>query len=250
MPEIKSKRELDIMRRAGSIVSQGLDLAQDEVRPGVTTGYLDRIITEFVKKQGGAMAFYKYRGFPGNTCISVNEEVVHGIPGERILIEGDIVSIDVGVRFHNYFGDSARTFPVGKISQKAARLLDVCQGALQAAMDAMAGNRFLGDVCGAIQKHVEERNLEVVRKYVGHGIGRRLHEDPQIPNFVTDSYDMDLLLRPGMTLAVEPMVNEGTGDTRELNDRWTVVTADGKLSAHFENTILVTEEGSEILTKT
>jgi methionyl aminopeptidase len=248
LPEVKSKRELELMRVAGKIVAEGLDLAAGQVAPGVTTGELDRVVADFVKKRGGLLAFKNYRGFPGNTCISVNEEVVHGIPGNRKLRGGDIVTIDLGVKYKNYYGDSARTFPVGAISALAKRLLDACRGALEAAIDAVRPGGRLRDVCAAIQGHVEEKKFSVVEKYVGHGIGRRLHEDPQIPNFVTPSYDMDIVLRPGMTLAIEPMVNEGTGDTRELGNRWTVVTADGKLSAHFEHTVLVTENGAEILT--
>ncbi len=249
LPEIKSTREIEIMRVACGLVAGSLDFVEKELKPGVTTGELDSLITGFVESRGGGMAFRNYRGYPANTCISVNEQVVHGIPGPRKLVEGDIVSVDVGVKYKNYYGDGAKTFPVGKISEKAARLVDTCSGALDAAILAAKAGSRMGEVCRAIQEYAESRGFSVVRKYVGHGIGRRLHEDPQIPNFVSDSFDMNLVLKPGMTLAIEPMVNEGTGDTRELPNRWTVVTADGKLSSHFEHTVLVTGECAEILTR-
>ncbi len=235
------------MRQAGRIVAETLAILQERVRPGITTADLDALAYKVITKHNAIPSFKGYRGFPASLCVSVNEEVVHGIPGKRVLREGDIVSLDLGAIYHGYHGDAAITIGVGKISEEAARLIEVTAGALQAAIaQARAGNR-LGDISWAIQSYAESRGFSVVRQYVGHGIGREMHEDPQVPNFGQPGRGVKL--RPGMTLALEPMVNMGDWRTRVLSNNWTVVTEDGKLSAHFEHTIAITAGEPEILTK-
>lgn len=239
------------MRRAGRIVGECHMLLRDAVRPGVTTGQLNRLVHEHIVQQGGVPSFLGYPGptpFPAATCISVNEEVVHGIPGPRVLREGDIVSIDIGVIWQGYHGDSAWTYPVGRVSPVARTLLDVTEQTLYHALEfARAGTR-LNDISHALQSYAEARGYGVIRKYISHGIGRRLHEDPQIKNYGEPGKGM--LLRPGMTFALEPMITQGSYETRELADGWTVVTLDGSLAAHFEHTIAITEHtGPEILTR-
>lgn len=239
------------MREAGRIVGACHRLLRDAVQPGVTTGHLNKIVHEYIVRHGGVPSFLGYPGlvpYPAATCISVNEEIVHGMPGPRVLREGDIVSIDIGVNWRGYHGDSAWSYPVGQVSRAARDLLDVTEQTLYHALEfARAGGR-LSDISHAIQSYAEEQGYGVVRNLISHGIGRALHEDPQIKNYGPPG--KGLLLRPGMTFAIEPMITEGDYTTRELADGWTIVTADGSLAAHFEHTIAITEhEGPEILTR-
>lgn len=247
MISIKTEQELERMRQAGRIVAEALAGLVERVRPGVTTASLDAWAERLIRQRGSVPSFKGYRGFPASVCISVDEEVVHGIPGRRRLREGQIVSLDVGVIFEGYQADAAVTVGVGKISSVAADLLQVTQEALKAGIAAARAGRRLGDVSHAIQVAAESKGYGVIREYVGHGIGREMHEEPQIPNFGPPGRGP--LLRQGMTLALEPMVTMGDYQTRVLDDMWTVVTADGGLSAHFEHTIVVTEGEAEILTR-
>jgi methionyl aminopeptidase len=243
----KSKVELDLMREAGRIVALTHKELQQAVRPGITTKELDQIADDFIRKQGALPSFKGYHGYPGSICASVNEEIVHGIPGKRVLEEGDVISIDIGANIHGFHGDSAWTWGVGQISETAQKLLDVTEACLFKGLEqARDGNR-LTDIGHAVQTYVESHGFSVVREYVGHGIGQQMHEDPSIPNYGPPGRGP--ILKTGMTLAIEPMVNVGTHKTRTLQDNWTVVTADGTLSAHFEHTVAVTENGPEILTK-
>ena len=252
--ELKSKRELQKMRDAGRIVALCLEKVKEMAKPGVTGLEIDQAIREIILREGGKPKFYKYRVgnlyFPAHCCFSINEEVVHGIPSKRPLREGDIVSVDVGVEYKGFVGDSAITVGVGKISDSARRLIQVCQRALELAIEKMVPGNRLYDISHTIQSYVESQGFSVVRKFVGHGIGREMHEEPQVPNYVDDTVkkELSLLLEPGLCLAIEPMVNEGTHRVKTLSDGWTVVTADGKLSAHFEHTVAVTEEGPWVLT--
>lgn len=243
---IKSAQEIDIMRRAGKIVAIVLDKLESSVEPGITTGQLNKIAEEEAKKNNAIPSFKGYRGFPASICVSINDQIVHGIPSERVLQEGDIVSIDFGVIYNGFQGDSARTVAVGKISDDAQKLMQATQEALMAGIAKVTDGVHLGDVSSAVQKHVESNGFSVVREYVGHGIGRDMHEDPQIPNFGTAGRGP--ILRKGMTIAIEPMVNAGGWQTRLTESGWTVLTADGSLSAHFEHTIAVTHGKAEILT--
>lgn len=243
---LKSREEIEKIRKACRLVAQALERLRAAIRPGVTTEELDRVAEDFIRRHGGLPAFKGYRGYPKSLCVSVNEEVVHGIPGDRRLKEGDIVSLDLGVIMDGYYGDAAITVPVGRVSELAQRLLKVTEEALYRGIEqARPGNR-LTDISHAIQRHVEAAGFSVVRDFVGHGIGRELHEDPQVPNFGPPNQGPRL--RPGMVLAIEPMVNAGTWRVKILENQWTVVTADGELSAHFEHTVAVTEDGPEILT--
>lgn len=243
----KSKVELDLMREAGRIVALTHKELQQAVRPGITTKELDQIADDFIRKQGALPSFKGYHGYPGSICASVNEEIVHGIPGNRVLNEGDVISIDIGANIHGFHGDSAWTWGVGQISETAQKLLDVTEASLFKGLEqARDGNR-LTDIGHAVQTYVESHGFSVVREFVGHGIGQQMHEDPSIPNYGPPGRGP--ILKTGMTLAIEPMVNVGTHKTRTLQDKWTVVTADGSLSAHFEHTVAVTETGPEILTK-
>ena len=243
---IKSPSEIGVMRQAGRIVALTLGILAREVRPGMRTAELDAIAQREIERQGAKASFKGYRGFPASVCVSVNEEIVHGIPGERVIEEGDIVSLDLGAIFGGFHGDSTVTVGVGRISPEAARLIETTRGALEAGIDAARDGAYLGDVSAAIQNYAESRGYSVVREYVGHGIGRELHEDPQIPDF--GAQGTGPILRRGMTLALEPMVNIGGWRTRVLDNNWTVVTADGSLSAHFEHTIAITSGTAEILT--
>ena len=243
----KSNRELALMREAGRIVAVTHASLEENVKPGVTTAELDALAYEVVTKHGAEPSFLGYRGFPASLCVSINEEVVHGIPGPRVLEEGDIVSLDFGAIYKGYHGDAAITVGVGKIDQAAQELVETTRGALEAAIGQCRPGNHLGDVSWAIQDYAESRGYSVVRQYVGHGIGRSMHEDPQIPNY--GSPGRGLLLKPGMTFALEPMVNMGTYLTEVLDDNWTVATEDRKLSAHFEHTVAITEDGPEILTR-
>jgi len=244
---IKSTQELQKMRQAGRIVAQVLELMREHVRPGVTTGELDELAHKMIVKSKALPSFKGYRGYPASICTSVNEEIVHGIPGKRVLEAGDIISIDVGVIYRGYQGDAAITLGVEQIAPQAQHLLEVTQGALEAGIvQARAGNH-LGDVAWAVQNYVESHNMSVVREYTGHGIGRRMHEDPQVFNFGQPGTGLEL--RPGLTIALEPMVNLGGWRTKVLDDGWTVVTADGSWSAHFEHTIAIMDSEPLILTQ-
>jgi methionyl aminopeptidase len=247
MIELKNPAQIERMRKAGRIVAETLELMRETVRPGVTTQELDRIAEEHIRKQGAIPAFKGYNGFPATLCTSVNEQVVHGIPGLRTLQSGDIISIDCGAIIDGYVGDAAITLPVGEISEDHQKLLRVTEESLMHGIpQAIKGNR-LYDISHAIQTHVEANGLSVVRDYVGHGIGRAMHEDPQIPNYGKPGRGPRLEI--GMVLAIEPMVNLGTYEVKTLSDHWTVVTKDGKASAHFEHTVAITENGPEILTR-
>ena len=235
------------MKIAGRITAQALLVAKELVRPGISTKEIDTKIRRYIEKCGAVPSFLGYSGFPGSACISINSEVIHGIPSDKkILSEGDIVKIDVGARYRGYNGDSARTFPVGKVSDEALRLISVTERSFYEAIKfAKAGCR-IGDVGHAVEDFVISNGFGVVREYTGHGVGAELHEDPMIPNYGRAGHGVRLY--PGMTLAIEPMVNAGTESIRTLKDGWTVVTADGKLSAHYENTVAVTEGDPLILT--
>ena len=243
---IKSSREIAIMREAGRIVAAVIEALTKEVRPGVTTGELDDVAVRELKKRGAISSFKGYRGFPASICTSVNEEVVHGIPGARVLKAGDIISLDVGAMVNGFHADAAVTLGVGTISSDAQKLVATTKGALEAGIAAARNGARLGDVSAAIQSYAESRNFSVVREYVGHGIGRDLHEDPQVPNFGIAGEG--ILLKNGMTMALEPMLNAGVWRTKVTGNKWTVITADGKLSAHFEHTIAVADNMPEILT--
>jgi methionyl aminopeptidase len=243
----KSSRELALMREAGRIVAVTHARLQEKINPGVTTKELDTLAYEVVTKHGARPSFLGYRGFPASLCVSINEEVVHGIPGPRVLEAGDIVSLDFGAIYKGFQGDAAVTVGVGEVGDKAEQLIETTRGALEAAIAQCRLGNHLGDVSWAIQNYAESRGYSVVRQYVGHGIGRSMHEDPQIPNYGLPSRGM--LLKPGMTFALEPMVNVGTYLTHVLDNNWTVVTDDRELSAHFEHTIAVTEGEAEILTR-
>jgi methionyl aminopeptidase len=243
----KSNRELALMREAGRIVALAHAVLRENVRPGVTTAKLDALAYETATKHGAKPSFLGYRGFPASLCVSINEEVVHGIPGPRVLQEGDIVSLDFGAIYRGFQGDAAITVGVGKIDQRAQELIEVTRGALEAAIAQCRRGNYLGDISWSIQDHAESRGFSVVRQYVGHGIGRNMHEEPQIRNYGTPG--RGILLKPGMTFALEPMVNVGTYLTHVLDNQWTVVTDDGQLSAHFEHTVAITEGEPEVLTR-
>lgn len=244
---LKTSRELQLMREACRISAMALKVAGEAVEPGVTTAEIDQIAYKLIKRMGAEPNFLNYNGFPATACISVNNEVIHGIPSKsRVLKEGDIVSIDLGAKIHGYNGDNAATFACGKVSPEAQRLMDATRESLyEGIKQAKPGNR-IGDIGSAVQRYVESRGYSVVREYVGHGVGARLHEDPSVPNFGTPGRGVRLL--PGMTLAIEPMINEGTHKVRTLADGWTVLTQDGKLSAHFEHSVAITPDGPVILT--
>jgi methionyl aminopeptidase len=245
---IKSKNEIATMRQAGRIVAQVLQIVQKAVKPGISTAELDAIAFEQITNMGATPSFKGYRGFPASICSSINEEVVHGIPSPlRVLKDGDIISIDVGATFKGFVGDGAATFGVGRVSEIAQRLMEATEGSLLAGIARAKPGNHLDDISGAVQDYAEARGFAVVREYVGHGVGRSMHEDPQIPNYRQGKRGPQL--KPGMTLALEPMVNEGVWETRTLRDKWTVVTQDGKLSAHFEHSIAITDGEPEILTQ-
>lgn len=243
----KSEAELALMREAGRIVAETHRLIAEHIRPGITTRELDAIADEYIRSRGAVPSFKGYNGFPASICASVNEELVHGIPGPRVLKEGDIISVDIGAAYQGYHGDSAWTYPVGDISDEAKRLLEVTEQALYKGIAEAKPNVRLYTISHAIQTHVEAAGFSIVREYVGHGIGTAMHEEPQIPNYGLP--DRGPRLKPGMVLAIEPMVNAGERYVKTLDDGWTVVTVDGKLCAHFEHTVAITPEGCEILTK-
>lgn len=248
MIQLKSSREIDVMAEGGAILGATLALLRDQVRPGISTLELDRIAEDFIRGHAGATpAFKGLYGFPGSVCISVNQEIVHGIPSKkRVLQEGDIVSLDVGVKFGGFFTDAAATVGVGEISEESRELLDVTRRALDAGIAAACAGNHVGDIGHAIQTLVEGAGYHLAQDLVGHGVGLAPHEDPQVPNQGKPRRGAKLVA--GLTIAIEPMVNLGTGSTRTLPDRWTVVTADGKRSAHFEHTVAVTENGPRVLT--
>lgn len=249
MIKYKSDWEIELMRKAGSILAKALKLAKEITKPELTTIELDSQLTRFVVENGGEMAFKGYRGFPANICVSINEELVHGIPGPRRIKSGDIVSIDVGVRYKNYYADAAITFGVGQISPKAQELIDITKKALELSISKIKPGVHLFEISAAIQDFVESKGFSVVRQYVGHGIGAQIHEDPQVPNYrISPEEQIDVILKPGIVLAIEPMVNEGTYNVETLSNNWTVVTSDRKLSAHFEHTVAVTSTSYDILT--
>ena len=245
--ELKSRAELAQMRVAGQLAGQALQEIGRHIAPGVTTRELDQIAERFIKKNGGVCTFIGYRGYPATICASINEEVVHGIPGPRKLNAGDVVGIDIAATVGGFVGDTAQTWIVGKGSSEAERLVNVTRDSLQLAIDLMVPGNRLGDIGAAVQKYVEAQGFGVVRDFVGHGIGRQMHEDPAVPNYGTAGTGMRL--EPGLVLAIEPMVTQGTWQVKMLDDGWTVVTRDGKLAAHFEHTIAVTDSGPWVLTK-
>lgn len=246
MIHIRSEWEVKKIHTACRLAAQAMEVAQNEVRPGVTTLMISEKTRKYIESEGGKAAFLDYHGFPGAICISLNNEVVHGIPGSLALREGDIVKIDIGTYIDGFYGDMARTFPVEEISQEAADLLKVTEYSLyEGIRQAIAGNH-VGDIGYAVQQYAQKRGYSVVRELVGHGIGRNLHEDPQVPNFGIPGEGA--LLKTGMVLAIEPMINAGTFNVNTLDDNWTVVTSDGKLSSHFENTCVVRNDYPEILT--
>ena len=247
MVVLKTVRDIAKMREAGRISQRALREAGKAVEPGVSTKELDSIVRSYIEKAGAAPSFLGYGGFPGSACISVNNVVIHGIPSSnQILKNGDIVSIDVGAYYEGFHGDNAWTFSCGDVSDEAQALMDATRESLfEGIKAATAGNR-IGDIGHAVQKYVEARSYSVVRDYVGHGVGAKLHEDPSVPNYGAPGHGVRL--RPGMVIAIEPMVNQGTHRVRVLSDKWTTVTADGKLSAHFEHTVAITSDGPVILT--
>jgi methionyl aminopeptidase len=242
----KSEPEITKMAAAGRVVVDTLELLGEHIRPGVTTRELDAIADEFIRSRGGYPTFKGYRGYPASICTSPNDMVVHGIPGAVELSEGDILSVDVGVTLDGFVGDSAYTFPVGEISPEAEALLEACQAALAAGIEQARAGNYIGDISEAVQRATEEAGFAVVRSLVGHGIGRTMHEEPQIPNYVTRSRGPRL--SPGMTLAIEPMITAGGPDVFLHPDEWSISTADGSLAAHFEHTVAVTDDGPRVLT--
>ena len=248
MISLKSPREIEAMRRAGRITAQARALAGSMVAPGVTTLEIDKAVRRFIESQGAKPSFLGYSGFPGSACISVNEEVIHGIPGPRVLKEGDIVSIDVGAFIDGFHGDCAATYACGQISDAAKKLIEVTQQSFWEGMKFARPGQRVSDISHAVQQYVESNGCSVVRDFIGHGVGAKLHEAPEVPNFGPAGRGPRLL--PGMTLAVEPMVNAGDWRVKVLKDGWTTVSLDGSLTAHYENTILITEDGPEVLTVT
>jgi methionyl aminopeptidase len=249
MISLKSEQELALMRQAGRIVAEVLGRIEEALVPGMTTGDLEAIAGEVIVGRYQAIPSFKgYRGYPGMMCASVNEEIVHGIPGPRVLNEGDIVGVDVGVIYRGYHGDAAVTLPVGEVDRDSRRLMDATAEALRLGIEAARAGQTTADISRAIQEYAESQGFSVVREYTGHGIGRKMHEEPQVVNYYEPKMGR-VQLRPGMTIALEPMVNAGDWRTRVLDDHWTVVTADGARSAHFEHTIAVTKNGPEILTR-
>ena len=241
---IKSADGIAIMRQCGRILVAILDKLRMETKPGIKTSHLDAIMVEEAKKRGVKPSFKNYHGFPANLCVSVNDELVHGIPGKRILQEGDIVSLDAGVNLDGFHTDAAITIGLGQISKEAEELISVTENSLKIGIDQAVNGAWVGDISSAIQGFIESKGFSVVREYTGHGVGRDLHEDPQIPNYMVEKGN---LLRKGMTLAIEPMVNAGHCRTKVAPNQWTVLTADGSLSAHFEHTIAITDNKAEVL---
>lgn len=246
MINIKTKEEIKIMRLAGRIVAETLELVNEKICAGMTTLELDRIIEEYIRSQKAIPAFKNYKGFPASACISINDEVVHGIPGDREMKDGDIVSVDVGSIYEDFYGDSARTYAIGEVSKEKDNLMLWTKKSLEAGIDNARKGYKLGQISAAVQNVAEKQGYGVVRQLVGHGIGRKMHEEPQVPNY--GSANDGPVLEAGMVLAIEPMINTGTFQVKTMPDGWTIVTADGKPSAHFEHTVAITENGPDILT--
>jgi methionyl aminopeptidase len=243
----RSRKELERIGAACKIVAETLEILEDSLKPGITTGELDRIAERHIRQRQAEPAFLGYHGFPNSLCVSLNNEVVHGIPSDdRVIAEGDVVSLDVGSIFKGFYGDGAKTFAVGKVPDQAVALIDTAREALLAGIEFCRPGARVGDISAAVQAYVESRRFSVVRRYVGHGIGRRMHEDPPIPNF--GEAGTGPMIKPGMVFAIEPMVNMGGSDVTTLEDGWTVVTADGSLSSHYEHTVAVTKGGPVIMT--
>jgi methionyl aminopeptidase len=249
MIQLKSPREIAIMAQGGRILAETIDMLRAAVRPGITTAELDALAEDFIRKRPGATpAFKGLYGFPGSICTSINNEIVHGIPSPRRALDtGDIVSLDVGVRYQGFFTDGATTVAVGEVSKESQRLLEVTEKALEAGIDAARPGNHLGDIGAAVQGVVEGAGFSIVKDLVGHGIGVEFHEKPQVPNYGKPKRQMKLAV--GLTIAIEPMVNVGAPETREMPDRWTIVTADGSRSAHFEHTVAITDDGPQVLTR-
>jgi methionyl aminopeptidase len=247
MVVLKSPSDIKAMMESGKISAQALKLGGEAVKPGITTRELDRIIHNFILKMGAKPSFLGYAGFPASACISVNNEIIHGIPSDRIIAEGDIVSIDVGAFYKGFHTDNAATFAAGLISSEAQLLIDATKESLRLAIDAAKPGNRIGDIGYAVESYVEKCGYSVVRQFIGHGVGFNLHEEPEVPNFGTPGRGVRLL--PGMTLAIEPMVNLGKSGVITLQNKWTVVTADGSLSAHFENSVVITDTGAKIITR-
>ncbi len=246
MITMKSAREIEVMRRSGKITSRVLSMLLRTARAGMTLRELDRLAENGIREQGGVPTFKGYQGYPASICASVNEVVVHGIPGDRVLCDGDVLSIDIGTTFEKYVSDTAATVAIGNVSGEAARLLRVTQESLMLGIAQMQKGNRLSDIGHAVQAHAEAHGYGVVRALVGHGVGKKMHEEPQVPNW--GDAGKGIVLRPGLVIAIEPMITEGTYEVETLTDGWTVVTADRKLSAHFEHTIALTEDGPRILT--
>ena len=246
MVVLKTSKELAKMKRAGSISAQALQVGGAAVRPGVTTGEIDRAVRSFIQSKGAIPSFLGFGGFPGSACVSVNDEIIHGIPGGRVIQEGDIVSIDVGAIVDGYHGDNAATFAAGRVSDAAQKLMDATRESLLAAIAVAKPGARLGDIGYAVQSYVEALGYGVVREYVGHGIGTEMHEEPEVPNYGRPGHGVRLV--PGMVIAIEPMITEGSPALHVLDNDWTVVTNDHKLAAHFEHTVAITESGPVILT--
>lgn len=246
MIPLKSEKDLDMMRKSGKILAKVMKKIQESVRSGITTLEIDRLAQSLIQEEDALPAFKGYKGFPACVCVSINEEIVHGIPGDRRLKEGDILSLDLGINYKGYFSDAAITIGVGKISPKSKKLIEVTKKALSEGIKQARVDNRLSDISYAIQSYVEDRGFSVVRKFVGHGIGTQLHEEPEIPNFGLPHRGP--VLKSGMVLAIEPMVNMGTWDSKILENGWTAVTTDGLASAHFEHTVAITNNGAEILT--
>ena len=247
MITLKNADQIACMRQAGRITGEAILKARDAIKPGVSTKHLDDIIRSYIEKCGAKPSFLGYGGFPGSACISVNDQVIHGIPDKsKILSDGDIVKIDVGAFYRGFHGDSANTFAVGKIPEQTQKLIDVTKESFHQGVNAIKPDGRIGDIGYAVQTYAESFGYGVVRRYVGHGVGHNLHEDPEVPNYGKQGRGPRICV--GMVIAIEPMINEGTPNVRELDDGWTVLTADGKLSAHYEHTVAITENGVELLT--
>lgn len=248
MIQLKNKSQITVMKDACRITGEALLAAGEAIRPGITTKHLDDLIRRYIEKCGAHPTFLGYGGFPGSACISLNDQVIHGIPSSRVILkEGDIVKVDVGAFYHGYTGDAARTFAVGQISEEAVRLIQATEECFWKGIEQVKPDNRIGDLGHAVENHAASYGFGVVRKYVGHGVGHELHEPPDVPNYGTPGRGPRMSI--GMTIAVEPMICVGNGEVKELSDGWTVVTADGTLSAHYENTIALTENGVEVMTK-
>lgn len=248
MIQLKNPAQIELMREAGRITGEALMLAGEKLRVGMTTLELDRLIREHIEKSGAKPSFLGYGGFPGSACISINEEVIHGIPSsKKVIKDGDIVKVDVGAFYKGFHGDSANTFAVGNVSDEAKKLIEVTKESFFRGIEFAKPGMRIGDIGAAVQKHAEDNGFSVVRKYVGHGVGHDLHESPDVPNF--GHAGRGARLYPGMVIAIEPMINAGVHEVKELSDKWTVVTADSKLSAHYEHTVAICEDGPILLTK-